>query len=55
VRSVWRAVDSTLKKTEEFTCRVSSDQSQLDFMVSVDKSFFKPAMNSAGVQQFKLE
>ncbi len=32
------------------TCRVSSDQSQLDCLVSVDKSFFKPAMNSAGVR-----
>ncbi|MFM2050884.1 MAG: hypothetical protein RL682_1375 [Pseudomonadota bacterium] len=32
------------------TCRVSSDQSQLDFLVSVNKSFFKPAMNSAGVR-----
>ena len=32
------------------TCRVSSDQSQLDCLVSVDKLFFKPAMNSAGVR-----
>jgi hypothetical protein len=35
---------------QQVTCRVSSDQSQLDFLVSVDKSFFKPAMNSAGVR-----
>lgn len=32
------------------TCRVSSDQYQFDFLVSVDKSLPKPAMNSAGVR-----
>ena len=37
-------------KGEDLTCRVSSDQSQLDCLASVDKSIFKPAMNSAGVR-----
>jgi hypothetical protein len=40
----------SLKPVHALTCRVFSDQSQLDFLASVDKSFFKPAMNSAGVR-----
>lgn len=34
----------------QLTCRVSSDQYQFDFLVSVGKSLLKPAMNSAGVR-----
>jgi hypothetical protein len=45
-----RAREYIRTEVQDLTCRVSSDQSQLDFLVSVDKSFFKPAMNSAGVR-----
>ena len=48
--TLWESAAADLAHRVAVTCRVSSDQSQLDFVASVDKSFFKPAMNSAGVR-----